>query len=239
MLIIPAIDLIGGKCVRLHQGDYSKETIYGEDPVKMAIEFREAGTEWLHLVDLEGARSGNPVHHELAAKIAKESGLKVEFGGGIRSLETGRALIDAGINRVVYGSAIVNNLELAELVFKDLGERAVAGVDSKHGKVAVSGWETVTDVHVEDLCTQLQSLGCKRIIQTDISKDGTLEGPSLELLKSLVSLLAVPIIASGGVGTLDDIKALKESGVEAAITGKAIYEGRFTIQEAIVATGKS
>lgn len=235
MLIFPAIDILGGRCVRLSQGDYGQVKQYGEDPAEMAASFADAGAEWIHVVDLDAAKSGEPVNFAVLARLARTVRLPVQIGGGVRTLEYAERLLGAGFARVIVGTKLVQNLELAKTLFQVLGDRVVAGIDSKSGMVAVHGWTETSTLNAVEFAQKLQSLGCQRVIATDVATDGMLLGPNLELMKSYVASLSIPVIASGGVASLEDIFALKALGTEGAIVGKAIYEGRFSVGEALVA----
>lgn len=235
MLILPAIDLRGGMCVRLAQGDYGRETVYGEDPVALALQFEDAGATFLHLVDLDGAKSGVPENLAVIKRVVSALSIPIEVGGGIRTLETANALLDAGVERVVFGTALVRSPELAEEVFVELKKRAVAGIDVREGNVAVAGWQEESDWEAVRFAKKMQALGCQRIILTDISRDGMLSGPNLNLLRDLFAETDVAIIQSGGIGSLEDLTAVAQTGcAEGVIVGRAFYEGRFTVPEAIL-----
>jgi phosphoribosylformimino-5-aminoimidazole carboxamide ribotide isomerase len=233
VLILPAIDLLGGKCVRLAQGDYSRETVYSDDPVEVASRFVDEGATWLHIVDLDGARSGSPTNlHILESIRNRNPSVGIELGGGMRSSDAIESALAQGASRVVVGSALTVSNELAETIFR-LGDRVVAGIDTRDGYVSVHGWERSTALDGFEFARQMVQLGCRRIIWTDIETDGMLSGPNVSGLKRMVLDSAVPVIASGGVSRLEDLVAIAESGVEGAIVGRAIYEGRFTVAEAI------
>jgi phosphoribosylformimino-5-aminoimidazole carboxamide ribotide isomerase len=236
MVIFPAIDLRGGRCVRLVQGDFARETVYDDDPVAMALRFRAQGAEFLHVVDLDGAREGAPRNLEVVRRLAKETGLRLQVGGGVRSLEIARELLDAGVERVVAGSRLASDDEFAKTLFAELGERVVAGIDARGGVVAVQGWTQTSGVPATDLARRLQLLGARRLIVTDIATDGMLTGPNIAFLEEMLEAVAMPVIASGGVGSLEDLSTLarlQPKGLEGAIVGKALYEGRFLLSEAI------
>jgi phosphoribosylformimino-5-aminoimidazole carboxamide ribotide isomerase len=238
LLIIPAIDLIDGRTVRLTQGDYAQKTDYGLEPADVARDFEQQGAEWLHVVDLDGAKSGQPVNLRVLESIANATSLKIEFGGGVRTAAAVRSALSAGASRVVMGSKLAKDLAFAATVFAEFGERIVAGIDTREGNVAVSGWTETSEARGIDLAGALVDSGCRRIIWTDIARDGGLTGPNLTGLRLMISAVCVPVIASGGVGTLADILALTEMrpAVEGVIVGKALYEGRFTLRDAIAAT---
>lgn len=238
MLILPAIDLRGGKCVRLIQGDYGQETIYGDDPVKVALGFEEEGAEWIHIVDLDGAKAGRPSeeHLEVLRSIRRVSSVKVEWGGGIKDEEGLILALQAGATRVVIGSAIVKDPAFARRSFVRLGDRAVAGIDVRNRKVAVHGWLETSEVDVVETALSVKEMGARRIVLTDIGRDGMLTGPNLELLREVSEACGLPIVQSGGISSLEDLDALKGLGQyapEGVITGKAVYEGRFTVREAV------
>ncbi|AIE87723.1 1-(5-phosphoribosyl)-5-[(5-phosphoribosylamino)methylideneamino]imidazole-4-carboxamide isomerase [Fimbriimonas ginsengisoli] len=236
MLILPAIDLIDGRTVRLSQGDYDRKTDYGLDPVEVARGFEAEGAEWLHVVDLDGAKAGSPQNLAVLRAIAQATDLRIEFGGGLRDTAAIEAALNAGAARVVLGSRLAQDLEFAEEVFSRYGERVVAGIDTRNGLVAVHGWLDTGEMRGTELARRLQALGCRRVITTDIAKDGSLEGPDLQGLIDMADAVSIPVIASGGVSNLADLKALKAlpaPGVEGVITGKALYEGRFTLAEAL------
>ncbi len=237
MLIIPAIDLIGGKCVRLIQGDFDRETAYDLDPVDVARQFSDEGAEWLHVVDLDGAKGGSPENLEMLSRIAAASPAKIEFGGGLRSWEAiGRAL-GAGAARVVLGSVLLHDPELARRSFAELGDQIVAGIDCRNGKVATNGWLEDSDAEAAALAAEMASAGARRIILTDIARDGTLLGPNIGLLRDVAQAVRIPIVQSGGIGGPDDIRklaSLAEEAPEGVIVGKAIYEGRLSVREAIL-----
>ena len=236
MLILPAIDLRDGKCVRLIQGDYNRETIYGEDPGQMAASFAEQGAQYIHVVDLDGAKAGKPQNLHAIESIVKASGVPVEAGGGIRSLETARQLLDLGVSRVIFGTRLLSMGDDARAYFETLGEQAVAGIDSRDGRVAVTGWTEGSGVDALGFAEQLEEKGARRFIVTDIATDGMLRGPNLPMLESFATTLSGAVIASGGVSSLDDLKAIESVAggkIEGAIVGKAIYEGRFTVAQAV------
>ncbi len=235
MLILPAIDLRAGQCVRLTQGDYAQEKVYDSDPVKVALDFQDEGAQWIHIVDLDGAKSGEPQNWDALQSILRSVDCSVEVGGGVRSPETARRLIDMGASRVVVGTKLIQDPELAAQMFAEFGEKIVAGIDARNGQVAVAGWIEQSSTTAIELAKRMESQGAKRIILTDISKDGMLSGPNLELLDAVSQAVAIPIIHSGGIGVLEDLKLLYDKAKvrpEGVIVGRAIYEGRFTVKEA-------
>jgi phosphoribosylformimino-5-aminoimidazole carboxamide ribotide isomerase len=236
MLILPAIDLRGGYCVRLTQGDYSKEKVYDSDPIRVALDFESQGAAWIHVVDLDGAKSGEPKNWESIEGIVKSVGIPIEVGGGVRSLETARRLIDLGVERVVVGTKLIEDPDLASVFFSELGARVVAGIDARDGMVAVAGWITQSTISAKDLAVRMEASGVQRVILTDIAQDGMLTGPNIKLLQEVSGAVHIPIIQSGGIGSLADLKALSdltEGRPEGVIVGRAIYEGKFTVREAV------
>ncbi len=236
MLIIPAIDVIGDQCVRLKQGDYNQVTRYPGTPLELAQRFADEGAAWLHVVDLEGAKAGEPRNLSVLRDIRAglTSPLSIELGGGLTSDIAIDEAIAAGVDRVILGSILTRAEESwIATTFARLGERAVAGIDTSDGRVATHGWLQDSGLDGVDFAKRLAELGCRRIIWTDIARDGTLEGPNLEGLRRMVEAVPIPIVASGGVATLDDIRPIAETGVESVIIGKALYEGRFTVAQAI------
>lgn len=235
MLILPAIDLIRGRCVRLVQGDYAQETVYHEDPAAVAKDFEDQGTEWLHVVDLDGAKAGAPQNLDAIRRIAEATSLKIELGGGIRTDADIQAAFDSGVTRVVLGSVLVRDLAFAEKVLGQLGDRVVAGIDARNGRVAVSGWIDTSEVTAQDLAVRMAQMGARRIILTDIARDGMLTGPNYDLLQEVAEASKLPIIQSGGIAELSDLVKLAQlpTPPEGTIVGKAIYERRFTVKEAI------
>ena len=232
MIIFPAIDLYDKKAVRLYKGDYNQMTVYSENPLEVAKSFKAAGAEYIHMVDLEGAKDGTTPNFEVVAAVAKESGLKVEIGGGIRNEETVKKYIDAGVMRVILGTAALNDPEFLESVCKKYGEKIAVGADLKDGQVAVKGWLETSDVSGMDFLEKMQALGVKTVICTDISRDGAMRGTNRELYRELSEKFTMDIVASGGVSTIDDIKALRAMNLYGAIVGKAIYTGDIDLSEA-------
>ena len=236
LLILPAIDLRGGQCVRLIQGDYGREKVYGGDPAEVAKSFEAQGADVVHVVDLDAAKSGHA--HELRAieSIVRAVSIPVEVGGGVRTLEAASRLLSVGVARVICGTALVKEPGLAEELFTLFEERVVAGIDARGGLAALSGWKEQTDVSALELALQMQSLGCRRVILTDIARDGMLTGPNLGLLSEVAGALKIPVIHSGGIGSLDDVRQVAESGkAEGAIIGRALYEGKFAVADAVAA----
>ena len=239
MIIFPAIDIIDGQCVRLVRGDYATASKVAEDPLETAKSFEAAGAKWIHMVDLDGAKAGYPVNTEIYRNIAEKTKLKVEVGGGIRTMDTIRAYLDLGISRVILGSAALKNPQLVEDAVKEFGSgRIVVGIDAKNGMVATEGWLETSDVDYITLAKKMISVGVTTFIFTDIAKDGTLSGVNLEQLKALRDATAgtgARIVASGGVHTIDDIIACRDLGLYGTIAGKSLYQGTLDLAEAIKA----
>ena len=236
MELFPAIDLIGGCAVRLVKGDYAQKTVYSENPAEVAKSFAAAGAKYLHVVDLEGAKDGGTPNLETIKNIVEKGGLLVEVGGGIRSEEVIKIYLDAGVFRVILGTAAVQNPAFLEEMVQKYGEKIAVGVDIKDGMVAIKGWTEVSAESCFDFCEKLQKIGVKTIICTDISKDGLLSGTNLELYKELSEKFSVDIVASGGVTTLDDVKKLADMGMYGAILGKALYTGNIDLKAAVELT---
>lgn len=238
MYIFPAIDLFEGKAVRLVRGDYERMTVYSDDPPAFAKEFEEAGAEYLHLVDLEGAKNGETPNFETVRNIVKKTSLKAEIGGGVRSMDVVERYLDAGIYRVILGTAALNDPVFLEKALSRYGSRIAVGVDVRDGYVATHGWLETSGTHCMDFCERLVSLGASGIICTDISKDGLLAGTNLALYAELKKRFpGLAIVASGGVTTIEDVKALAKMGLFGAILGKALYEKKIDLRTAI-AVGK-
>ncbi|MBQ9995644.1 MAG: 1-(5-phosphoribosyl)-5-[Clostridia bacterium] len=236
MKIFPAIDLSEGCAVRLLKGDYAQKTVYSDDPVSVAKGFREAGGEILHLVDLDGAKAGYAAAAEIVAKIAAESGMFVEIGGGIRNAETVKQYLDAGVGRVILGTAALRDRVFLEEMIRRYGDRIAVGVDIKNGNVAVQGWTEDDGVKYTDFLDYLERIGVATVICTDVSKDGAMQGTNRELYRELAAKYSFRVVASGGVSTLDDIKALAKMDIYGAIVGRALYNGAIDLKEAIAAT---
>jgi phosphoribosylformimino-5-aminoimidazole carboxamide ribotide isomerase len=236
MLIIPAIDLKDGRCVRLFQGDLDKETVYFENPVDGAKHWVSQGATFLHVVDLNGAVEGRPVHMKEVAAICNVPGLVVELGGGLRSIEAVQAALALGVSRVVIGTAAYDNPDFLRALCGKFPGQIVVGIDARDGKVAIKGWKETTPMDAAALARRCEADGAARIIYTDISRDGTREGVNLVETRRLAQAVRIPVIASGGVASLTDIRELlplEEQGVEAVIVGKALYAGAFGLRQAI------
>jgi phosphoribosylformimino-5-aminoimidazole carboxamide ribotide isomerase len=232
MEIIPAIDIRGGKCVRLIQGDYAREMVFGDDPAAMAKHWEERGATRLHVVDLDGAREGEPRNLAVVERIAGAARIPVELGGGIRTEEIARRALDAGVDRVIIGTAALDRAAARRLA-EALGEAMVAGIDARDGRVAVRGWLETSDIRAVDLGREMAALGVKWIVFTDIGRDGMLQGPNVCALREMVDSVGASVIASGGITTVDDVKAVRDTGAAAAIIGRALYEGRLSLEEAM------
>ena len=236
MKLFPAIDLYEGKAVRLFKGDYAQMTVYNSDPTAVARDFAASGAECIHIVDLEGAKSGTTPNFDTVCKIKATSGLFCEIGGGIRTMEVIDKYLGAGIDRVILGTAAVGNLDFVKSAVDKYGERIAVGADLKDGYVAVKGWVEKTDLLAEDFFKQMQDVGVKTIICTDISKDGAMMGTNLELYRSLSKQFSMQIVASGGVSSMEDIERLQEMELYGAIIGKAYYTGAIDLRQAIEVT---
>ena len=238
MEIIPAIDLLGGACVRLHQGDYNQVTRFSEDPVAQALSWQEQGATRLHLVDLDGAKSGDPVNDASVRAITAALTIPVQLGGGVRSVERAESLLACGLDRVILGTAAIENPALVKELASKYPNRIIVGIDARDGKVATRGWIEESNVEATTLAKELSQVGIAAIISTDIATDGTLAGPNLDALRSMAEASAVPVIASGGVGCMADLLALlalEPHGVSGVIVGRALYDGRVMLREGIEA----
>ena len=233
MNIFPAIDILGGCAVCLFKGDYDQMTIYSTQPAEIAKDFEAAGARFIHLVDLEGAKSGTTPNIETIKQIRAESSLFIEVGGGIRSMEVIRTYLNAGVNRVILGTAAVNDPDFLKEAVETYGEKIAVGVDIKDGFVAIKGWTEKSEHDGMEFCRKMQELGVKTIICTDISKDGAMKGTNRELYRQLSEELHIDIIASGGVSSIDDVKALAAMNLYGAIIGKAYYTGAIDLAKAL------
>ena len=233
MNIFPAIDLFGGKAVRLFKGDYAQMTVYNDNPVSVAEDFKACGAKHIHLVDLEGAKSGVPANQETIKKICASFGGFVEVGGGIRNMDTVDAYIEAGVDRVILGTAAVTDKAFLKNAIAKHGNKIAVGVDLKDGYVAIKGWTEVSNITAKDFFEEMTDLGVTAVICTDISKDGAMQGTNRELYKELSSMFDIDIIASGGVSSIEDVGALKDMDIYGAIIGKAYYTGAIDLKEAV------
>ncbi len=235
MNIFPAIDLYEGKAVRLLKGDYNKLTVYSENPLEIARDFENSGAKWLHTVDLEGARDGGTPNIKIIKSFVKNTSLMVEVGGGIRSMEVVDAYLSAGVSRVILGTAAVTDEDFLKKAVSKYGDKIAVGADIKDGFVAIKGWVEKSRYTTLEFFEKISNIGVKTVICTDISKDGAMQGTNREMYEELSKKFSIDIIASGGVSTLDDIKALREMGLYGAIIGKAYYTGAIKISQALEA----
>ena len=234
MQLYPAIDMKNGQCVQLRQGAFKDITIYSDAPEKVAAHWQEKGASFLHLVDLDGALAGYSVNEEVIRRIADTVSIPIEIGGGIRSKEAVDRMLDLGVRRVIIGTKAAEHPEFLRDMVRTFGEEAiVAGVDAKDGMVAVEGWEKVSSLTASDLCLTMKEFGVRHIVYTDISRDGMLSGPNVEATRKLTEETGLDIIASGGVSCMEDLKCLHEAGIRGAIIGKALYENRIDLAEAV------
>jgi phosphoribosylformimino-5-aminoimidazole carboxamide ribotide isomerase len=234
MIIFPAIDIKNGKCVRLLQGRAEDETIYGNDPVEMALSWEKQGGEYLHVVDLDGAFDGESPNEAIVESMAKAVSIPIQLGGGIRSMEKIKRLLeDYGIQRVILGTAAIENTELLKRAVDDYGDRIVVGIDANRGKVAIKGWVQKTDISAVELGLKVKAIGISTVIYTDIAKDGMLSGPNRQETKEMIDRTGLNIIASGGITDLNDLRQMKEAGAAGAIVGKALYTGAIKLSDAL------
>lgn len=231
MILFPAIDIRNGKCVRLIQGDYDKEIIYGDSPTEMALEWQKQGAEFIHLVDLDGAKTGDSSNKEAIRAIAKAVSIPVQVGGGIRSMDMIDAHIESGVSRIIIGTAAITNRAFLEEAVAKYGDKVAVSIDARHGLVATDGWTETTDTKAIDLLKDLEAIGVKTVVYTDILKDGMMQGPNFEELAAVDEACGIDIIASGGVSTEDNIKKLREMNLYGAIIGKALYEGSLSLEK--------
>jgi phosphoribosylformimino-5-aminoimidazole carboxamide ribotide isomerase len=235
MILLPAIDIRGGKAVRLQRGDFDKETVYVDDPLDAARSFVEAGARFLHVVDLDGAREGKPVNLEHLRRITSELGVAVQYGGGLRDLGAVRSALAAGAERVVVGTAAYSDVDFVDQLIETWDKRVVIAVDVRGGHVSVAGWTKATQMLPDHIITRLQQRGVQQFMYTNVDRDGTLEGPDLEEVKRISATVRGRFLYSGGIASLDDLKALNDLrlvNLAGVVSGKALYEGKFTVQEA-------
>lgn len=240
MDVIPAIDLLGGQCVRLYQGDYNQSEVFGKDPVAIAQRWEQEGATRLHLVDLDGAKQGTMVNHDAIAAIVSAVSIPVEVGGGLRTFESVSRMFELGVQWAIVGTVAIENPDAVRQWCQQFPERIIVGIDARDGKVATKGWLETSTVQATDLAKQMADYGATAIIYTDIQRDGTLSGPNLEALRELAQAVPIPVIASGGVSSLTDVLsllALEPSGISGMIIGRAIYTGDVNLTEAVKAVG--
>ncbi len=233
MLILPAIDILGGRCARLYQGRFDRARIYADDPVAVARAWAEAGARWVHVVDLDAARTGRPVNLGVVAAVVRSAGAAVQYGGGVRTRPQLEELLGLGVGRVVVGTAAFTDPDFLAEACRRFGERVAVALDVRDGQVAVAGWESALPLDPVEAVGRLEGLGVRRLVVTDVGRDGTLQGVNLELVGKILKAASVPVIVGGGVGSLGDLKALKELGVEGVILGRALYEGRVDLRAAL------
>jgi phosphoribosylformimino-5-aminoimidazole carboxamide ribotide isomerase len=236
MILLPAIDIIDGQCVRLYQGDYAQVTTYASDPVEVARRWQEAGASWLHVVDLDGAKAGHPVNGALIGRLCQETSLHIEVGGGLRSPEHIADLLGMGVTRVILGTAALNDRALLTEALQRWNERIVVGLDAREGLVAIRGWRETSSINALELARELSAAGARRFIYTDIARDGAMQGPNLEAMRAMRDALqdsGCSLIASGGVSSLNDLQHLAQLKIEGAIIGKALYTGALDLAEAL------
>jgi phosphoribosylformimino-5-aminoimidazole carboxamide ribotide isomerase len=240
MEVIPAIDLLEGRCVRLYQGDYTRSQVFNDNPVEVAQQWVEQGATRLHVVDLDGAKAGKPVNLEAIAAIVDAISIPVEIGGGLRTQESVRQLLRLGVRWAILGTVAVEQPELVAALTKEFPEQIIVGIDARNGKVATRGWLETSEIQATQLAVQMQEMGVSAIIYTDIHRDGTMSGPNLEALRELAGKVSIPIIASGGISSVTDLLsliALESQGVTGAIVGRALYTGDIILKEATRAVG--
>ena len=231
MIFFPAIDIRNGKCVRLIQGDYDKETIYGDSPTEMALEWEKQGAEYLHIVDLDGAKTGNSSNRKAIQEVAKAVSIPIQVGGGIRSMDMIDEHITAGVSRVIIGTAAITNQAFLKEAVEKYGDKIAVSIDARNGFVATDGWTETSDTQAIDLLKELEEIGVKTVVYTDILKDGMMQGPNFEELGAVNEATSIDVIASGGVSTEEDIKKLEEMNLYGAIIGKALYDGTLSLEK--------
>ncbi len=235
MIFIPAIDLIDGKCVRLSQGDYAKKKLYSDDPADVALSFQDEGAGYIHIVDLDAAKNAGRTNIETIRKIIQSVSISVEVGGGVRNREQAAKLFDIGVSRIILGTVIVKNSDVAAGIVEEFGEAVAAGIDARDGYVRISGWTEGSGIKAVRLGKKVGSMGFSLVVYTDIARDGMLEGPNIEGIRTMAVETGLPVIAAGGISNLDDVrsvKALEKTGVVGVISGKAVYEGTLSVAEA-------
>ena len=238
MIIYPAIDVKDGRCVRLVQGKFTDVTVYSDDPVEMALKWEKLGAQFIHVIDLDGARTGRPQNLAVISEMAVKLGIPLQLGGGIRTIEMIEMVLSKGISRVILGTSAVENPSLVEEALKTFGNSIAVAIDAKDGIVAVEGWAKTSKFTAVGFAKKMNALGAKTIIYTDISRDGMLSGPNFKAMEEMVRAVEADVIAAGGIHNIDDIKNLKETGVAGVIIGKALYTGDIKLEQAIEIAGK-
>ena len=238
MELWPAIDILQGRCVRLRQGDYRQPTLFSPDPVQMAVHWVEQGAQRLHLVDLDAARSGRPVNADVVRRILQEVQVPCQVGGGIRSQEAIQQWLELGVSRLVCGTQALRDPDWFAQMCQQYPQRLVLGIDARAGRVAIQGWQETSQVLATDLARQVQSLPVAAIVYTDIERDGMMQGPNFPAIEQMVRCTRVPVIASGGISSVEDLRRLRGLGVAGCIVGRALYQGAFTLAEALQAAGQ-
>ncbi|MDD4203019.1 MAG: 1-(5-phosphoribosyl)-5-[(5-phosphoribosylamino)methylideneamino]imidazole-4-carboxamide isomerase [Candidatus Omnitrophica bacterium] len=234
MLVIPAIDIIDGKVVRLTQGDYDKKTIYCDDPVSVAQKFKNMGAKRIHIIDLDGAKTGEPINLPIVKEIVNSTELDVELGGGIRNIQTIAQILDCGVKKVILGTAIYKDENFAKMSIDNFGEAVIFGIDAKEEKIKIEGWVKESGVEIFDCLKIFENMEVKTILYTDIAKDGMLSGPNIEMIKKILSKTSLKVIAAGGVTTIEDVRKLsklEQKGLVGAVVGKGFYEGNIDLKE--------
>ncbi|MHB1483442.1 MAG: 1-(5-phosphoribosyl)-5-[(5-phosphoribosylamino)methylideneamino]imidazole-4-carboxamide isomerase [Saccharofermentanales bacterium] len=232
-IIYPAIDLLGGKCVRLEQGRYDKVTVYSDDPLEMAESFSQAGAQWIHMVDLDAAKTGTPQNHRIIAEVAAKTGLRIQTGGGIRTMDILDRVLDSDVSRAVIGTSAVRDRIFTEKAILKYGGRIAIGIDASGGEVAVDGWISRSGINILDFAHIIEDMGAETVIYTDISRDGMLTGTETEGILTLIRETHLSVIASGGIGTHQDVLDAKATGASGVIIGKALYEGKVDLKECL------
>jgi len=235
MIIYPAIDIIDGKCVRLTQGKFDQVDVYGDDLVEIAMKWKEAGAKWLHMVDLDGARGRKNSNPEKIKEVAAVTGLLIEVGGGIRDMNSLENVLKNGVSRAIIGTAAVKNPDFLKEAIKEFGKSIAVGIDAKDGLVAIDGWESKSSLQAVEFARNIENMGVKTIIYTDISRDGMMMGPNLKAMQTMKAAVAMEVIASGGVSSIMDLKQLNDIGMPGAIVGKALYNGAINLKDAFEA----
>jgi len=233
MNLIPAIDILDGKCVRLKQGDYDQQTIFSDDPVEFAVKWSDAGADWIHIIDLDGARDGKLINNEVIKNIVNVTNCSIQTGGGIRTFADFKHRIEMGVNRVIVSTAAINNIDLLKSLVSTFSEELIVSIDARNGLVQINGWKEETQLNAFDYVQELASQGVKRIIYTDIERDGTNSGVNFDNIEKIVNNSHIPIIAAGGISSIDDLRNLQSIGVEGAIIGRALFDGMIDLEKAI------